>query len=141
MMISMQICSISLYFFDKISSGGAVTKSNKSIQNKKQKKPISKRITQANFWEIQKSENTLIFYRQYLGCWSSKLISKYKKGIRLLLWAIDIYSKYAWVTRLKDEKGITVTNAFQKILGESNRNPNKILTDKSSEFYNRLTKS
>ena len=64
----MQICSISLYFFDKISSGGAVTKSNKSIQNKKQKKPISKRITQANFWEIQKSKNTLIFYRQYLGC-------------------------------------------------------------------------
>ena len=59
----------------------------------------------------------------------------------MLLWAIDIYSKYAWVTRLKDEKGITVTNAFQKILGESNRNPNKILTDKSSEFYNRLTKS
>ena len=38
----------------------------------------------------------------------------------------DIFSKYVWVVPLKDEKGITITNAFQKILDGSNRKPNKI---------------
>ena len=42
---------------------------------------------------------------------------------------------------LKDEKGITITNAFQKILKEYNRKPNKIWIDRGSEFYNRLIKS
>ena len=37
---------------------------------------------------------------------------------------------------LKDKKGITITNAFQKILKESNRKTNKIWVDKGSEFYN-----
>ena len=45
-------------------------------------------------------------------------------------------SKYAWVVPLKDKKGITITNAFQKILTESNRKPNKIWVAKESEFYN-----
>ena len=37
---------------------------------------------------------------------------------------------------LKDKKYITITNAFQKILGKSNRKPNKIYPGKGSEFYN-----
>ena len=37
---------------------------------------------------------------------------------------------------LKDKKSITITYAFQKILKESNRKPNKIWADKGSEFYN-----
>ena len=49
-----------------------------------------------------------------------QLISKFNKGIRLLLCVIDIFSKYAWVVPLKDKKGITITNAFQKFLKESN---------------------
>ena len=36
---------------------------------------------------------------------------------------------YAWVTPLKDKRGITVNNAFQKILNESNQKPNKIWVD------------
>ena len=42
---------------------------------------------------------------------------------------------------LKDKKGITITNAFLKILYESNLKSNKILVDKGSEFYNRSLKS
>ena len=38
---------------------------------------------------------------------------------------------------MKDKKGITITNAFQKILDESNCKPNKIWLDKCSKFYNR----
>ena len=54
---------------------------------------------------------------------------------------IDIYSKYAWVILLKDKKGITITNTFQKVLDESNYKVNKIWVDKGSKFYNRPAKS
>ena len=70
-----------------------------------------------------------------------QLISKFKKGCRFLLCVIDIYSKFAWVISLKGKKGTTITNAFQKILNESNCKPNKIWVDKGSEFYNRSMKS
>ena len=65
-----------------------------------------------------------------------RLISKFNKGIRFLLCVIDIFSKYAWVVPLKDEKGASIVDAFQKILKESDRKPNKIWVDKGSEFYN-----
>ena len=65
-----------------------------------------------------------------------QLLSKFNKGVRFLLCIIDTFSKYARVIPLKDKKGISIVNAFQKILRESNRKPNKILVDKGSEFYN-----
>ena len=65
-----------------------------------------------------------------------QLLSKFNKGFRFLLCVIDIFSKYAWVIPLKDKKGISIVNAFQIILKESNRKPNKIWVDKGSEFYN-----
>ena len=43
-----------------------------------------------------------------------QLISKFNKEFRFLLCAIEIYSKYAWVIPLKDKKGETITDAFQK---------------------------
>ena len=64
-----------------------------------------------------------------------QLISKYSKGIRYLLCAIDLFSKYAFVVPLKDKKGTTITNAFQSILDNSKRKPNKIWADQGSEFY------
>ena len=63
-----------------------------------------------------------------------QIISKFNKGICFLLCVIDIYGKYAWVISLKDKKGITVTNVFQKPLDESSRKPIKICIDKCSEF-------
>ena len=65
-----------------------------------------------------------------------QLLSKYNKGIRFLLCVIDVFSKYARVVRLKDKKGISIVKAFQIILKQSNRKPNKIWVDKGSEFYN-----
>ena len=70
-----------------------------------------------------------------------QLINKFNKGIRFLLCAIDILSKYAWLIPLKDKKGGTTINAFQKNLKESNRKPNRIWVDKGSKFYTRLMKS
>ena len=43
-----------------------------------------------------------------------------------------------WVIPLKDKKGITIINAFQKILDESNCKPNKIWVDKGIEFINEI---
>ena len=69
------------------------------------------------------------------------MISKLNKRFRFLLCVIDIYRKYVLVITLKDKKGITITNAFQKLLDKSNRKPNKIWVDKDSERYNRSMKS
>ena len=69
------------------------------------------------------------------------MISKFNKGLRFLLCFIDIFSKYAWVIPLKDRKGVTIVNTFQKILKESNWKSNKIWVGKGSEFYNRSMKS
>ena len=41
-----------------------------------------------------------------------------------------------WLYLWKRKKGVTITNAFQKILEESDRKPNKIWVQKDSEFYN-----
>ena len=65
-----------------------------------------------------------------------QLISKFIKRIRFLLCVIDIYSKYGLVIPLKDKKGVTIVNAFQKVLDDVNRKPNEIWLDKGSEFYN-----
>ena len=70
-----------------------------------------------------------------------QLISKFNKGFRFLLCVIDIFSKYAWVVPLKDEKGVSIVNAFQCILKNSmkfhsNRKINQIWVDKGGEFYN-----
>ena len=55
-----------------------------------------------------------------------QLVSKFNKGFRFLLCVIDIFSKYAWVVPLKGKKGASIANAFQKILEEFHRKPNKI---------------
>ena len=65
-----------------------------------------------------------------------QLISKYNKGIIYLLCAIDLFSKYAFVVPFKDKKATTISNAFQSILNNSKRKPNKTWTDQGSEFYN-----
>ena len=65
-----------------------------------------------------------------------QLIRKFNRGFRFLLCVNDIFSKYASVVPLKDKKGVSIVDAFQKILDDSNRKPNKIWVDKGSEFYN-----
>ena len=63
-----------------------------------------------------------------------QLISKFNRGFRFLLCVVDIYSKYAWAAPLKDKKGITITNAFQKVLDESNANQKKYGLIKTVNF-------
>ena len=60
-------------------------------------------------------------------------LSKYNKGAKYLLCAIDLFSKYAWVVLLKDKRGITIINTFQKIISKG-RKPNRIWVDKVMNF-------
>ena len=70
-----------------------------------------------------------------------QLLNRFQKEFRFLSRVIDIYNKYSCVIPLKDKKGITITNAFLKILDESGRKSNRIWVDKRSKFYNRPMKS
>ena len=74
-----------------------------------------------------------------VGLVDMQWLSKYKRGIRYLLCTIDLFSKYAWVVPLKDKRGISIVNAFQKIASKG-RKPNKIWVNKGSEFENYLFK-
>ena len=46
-----------------------------------------------------------------------------------------MFSKYVWVVPLRDKIGISIVNAFQKIISKR-RKPNKIWVDQGGEFYN-----
>ena len=63
-------------------------------------------------------------------------LSKKNKGIKYILCAIDLFCKYKFVVPLKDKKAISIVNAFNKIIKQSNRKPNKIWEDQGGEFYN-----
>ena len=75
-------------------------------------------------------------------------LSRKNEGIKYLLCTIDLYSKYAFVIPLKDKKGISVVNAFNKIIKQSNRRakgtsaqhvkPYKIWVDQGGDFYNNV---
>ena len=123
-------------FFDKKSSGSGVTHVNTKVtpQNQQLAEELHKPI-------IKNFEKRKVYSAFKDNIWGAdladmQLLSKYNKGIRFLLCVIDIFSKYAWVVPLKDKKGISIVKAFQSILKQSNRKPNKIWVDKGCEFYN-----
>ena len=119
-------------FFDKKSMGSGVKKLKDSslILADELRKPV-----------IKKFDKRKVYSQFKDNIWGVDLadmqsLSKKNKGIKYLLCAIDLYSKYAFVISLKDQKGISITNAFDKIIKQSKRKPNKIWVDQGSEFYN-----
>ena len=46
---------------------------------------------------------------------------KYNKGIKYLLYAIDLLSKYAWVVPLKDKRRISIVNAHKKLISKAHK--------------------
>ena len=105
-------------FFDKKSKSGGVSiplESNEVLA-KELHKPI-----------IRKFKKRKIYSGFKDNVWGTdladmQLVSKFNKEFRFLLCVINIFSKYAWVVPLKDKKVISIVNAFQKILKESDRN-------------------
>ena len=54
-----------------------------------------------------------------------------------MLTVIDVFSKYGWIEPLKDKKTESVSLAFEHIFKKSKRKPEKLWTDKSSEFISK----
>ena len=63
--------------------------------------------------------------------------SKWNKGVKYLLMVIDVFSKYGWIEPLKDKKTESVSSAFEHIFKKSKRKPEKLWTDKGSEFISK----
>ena len=108
------------------------------------KKPSSSTLADELHKPIIRKFNKRKVYSQFKdNIWGVDLadmqsLSRTNKGIKYLLCAIDLFSKYAFVTPLKDKKGISIVNAFNKIIKQSNRKPNKIWVDQGGEFYNNV---
>ena len=62
----------------------------------------------------------------------------YNDGYTFLLLVIDTFSKYGYLIPLKNKKGETVAKALNDIFKE--RKPEKLWTDKGTEFYNKDVK-
>ena len=127
-------------FFDKKTTGSSVTTlANKSaIKSTPQNEQLPEELHKPIIKKFKKRKLYSAFRDNIWGAdlADMQLISKFNKGFRFLLFVIDIYSKYAWVVPLKDKKGESIANAFQKFLKESTRKPHKIWVDKGSEFHN-----
>ena len=125
------LASMVYKFFDKKSKGsGIINEPNYQLANELHK-PI-----------IRKFKKIKVYSSFRDNIWGVDLadmqsLSKYNKGIKYLLCAIDLFSKYAWVVPLKDKRGISIVNAFQKIISKG-RKPNKIWVDQGDEFYNKF---
>ena len=113
-------------FFDKKSKGSGIAAllANKSANETNYQlanelhKPIIRKFLKRKLYS---------YFRDNIwgvGLADMQSLSKYNKGIKYLLCAIDLSSKYAWVVPIKDKKGTSLVNAFKKII--SKRKPNKI---------------
>ena len=117
------LASMVYKFFDKKSAGSSVA-NNEIKQNMQLAEELHKPV-------IRNFRKRKIYSEFKDNIWDAdladmQLISKLNKRFRFLLCVFRTFSKYAWVVPLKHKRGITITNAFQKILKESNRKPNKI---------------
>ena len=116
-------------FFDKNSSGsGIANEPNYQLANefhkliiKKFKKRKVNSLFRDNIWWVDLAH--------------IQSLNEYNRGIRYLLCVIDLFSKYTWVIPLRNKKGTSIVNGFQKIISEE-RKPNKIWVDQGDEFYN-----
>ena len=124
-------------FFGKKTSGSNIE--NENILNKVSAEELHKSITKK--FNKRKIQSPLIENIWATDLADMQLRKKFNDGSKCLSYLIHIYSKFTWVIPLKDKTGIRITNAFQKILKESNHKPNKICVEKSSEFYTSLMRS
>ena len=126
------VASMVYKFFDKKSMGRGISSS--SILGDELHKPIIIKFEKGkvyslfkdNIWEVDLAD--------------MQSLSRKNKDIKYLLCVIDLYSKYAFVIPLKNKKGISILNAFDKIIRQYNRKPNKIWVDQRGEFYNNIFK-
>ena len=104
------LASMVYKFFDKKSAGGGV---NIPLEFNEQ---LAQELHKPIIRNFKKRTVYSGFKDNILGADLAdiQLLSKVNKGFRFLLCVIDIFSKYAWVDPLKDKKGVSIVNDFQK---------------------------
>ena len=135
------LASIVYKFFDKKSTAGPSSLERMVSGIKKDSSLIL--ADELHKPSIKKFEKRKVYSQFKDNIWGVDLadmqsLSRKNKGIKYLLCVIDLYSKYAFVVPLKDKKGISIVNAFNKIIKQSERKPNKIWVDQGGEFYNNV---
>ena len=130
-------------FFDKKSTGSGTAKPSSLKRIMKDSSLIL--VDELHKPVIKKFNKRKVYSQFKENIWGVDVadmqsLSKKNKGIKYLLCAIDLFSKYAFVIPLKDKKGISIVNAFNKIIKQSNRKPNQIWVDQGGEFYNHIFK-
>ena len=124
---------------DKKTMSGKANAKHSSLERTKE---VNKILAEELHKPVIKKINKRKVYSQFKdNIWGVDLadmqsLSKKNEDIKYLLCAVDLYSKYAFVVPLKDKKGISIVNAFNKIIKQSTRKPNKIWVDQGGEFYN-----
>ena len=102
-----RLASMVYKFLDKKSTGSGIkSMSNKKFADELQQPIISKfkrrRVYSSfkdNIWVVDLAD--------------MQLISKYNKGIRFLLWEIDLFSKYAWIVPERTKKELLLLMHFR----------------------------
>ena len=128
------LASMVYKFFDKKSIGSRIKKDSSSILVNELHKPIIKKFDKRKVYSQFKDN----IWGVHLADMQS--LSRKNKDIKYLLCVIDLYIKYAFVVPLKDKKGISIVNAFNKIIKQSERKPNKTRVDQGGEFYDNVFK-
>ena len=102
------LASMVYKFFDKKSKESGITnESNYQLANKLHK-PIIRKFKKRKVYSSFR-DNIL-----GLDLADMQSLSKYNKGIKYLLCAIDLFSKYAWVVPLKHKKELVLLMHFKK---------------------------
>ena len=115
------LASMVYKFFDKKSQGGGRPLSSASqIANNKENIQLADELHKPIIRKFKKRKVYSSFRDNIWGAdlADMQLLSKFNKGFRFFLCAIDIFSKFAWVIPLKDKKGVSIVNEFQKILDD-----------------------
>ena len=111
-------------FFDKKTGSGVIATRKSGVNVNGLTEELHKLV-------IRKFKRRKVYARFKDIIWLADLseiesLSSKNRNIKYLLCVMDVFAKYAWVKRLKDERGKTVLNTFIEMVNESNCKPNKL---------------
>ena len=129
------LASMVYNFFDKKSKGSRITNEFNYQLGNELHKPVIKKFKKRKVYSPFKD-----------NIWGVDLadmqsLSRYNKGFKYLLRAIDLFSKYAWVIPIKHKKGTSIVNAFKEIISKRQRNQIKYGLIKAVDFTISLLKT
>ena len=133
-------------YFDPRAPGSfsGINTFHRELKDGTSKKEVTQKLRSAATYSLHapvkrkfKTNRTVVYTKNELfqaDLADVRSLSTYNKGVKYLLVCIDVFSKYAWVTALKDKSGRTLREALEKIFDECT--PDKFQTDQGKEFEN-----